>query len=49
MQDNSIPLKTDDDISCTVEGFNHVVQQTAWTATPNNNSEIHIEYSPAKK
>jgi len=26
---NSIPLKTDDDIICAVESFNHAVQQAA--------------------
>jgi len=31
--DNSIPLKTDDDITCAVER-NHAVQQAAWRATP---------------
>jgi len=27
--DNSIPLKTDDDITCAAERFNYVVQQAA--------------------
>jgi len=42
-------LKTDDDITCAVERFNHAVQQAAWSATPTSNSEIHIEYSSAIK
>jgi len=32
------------------KGFNHAVQQAAWSATPtSSNSEINIEYSPALK
>jgi len=48
--DNSIPLKTEDDITNAVERFNQTVQQVVWSATPtSSNSEIHIEYSPAIK
>jgi hypothetical protein len=47
--DNSILLKTDDDVTRTVESFNNAVQQAAWnTATPiSSNPDIHIEYSSA--
>jgi len=31
---NSIPLKTENDIICAVENFKHEVQQAAWNATP---------------
>jgi len=48
--DNSFLLKTDNDITCAVERFNHAVQQAAWSVTlTNSNSKIHIEYSPAIK
>jgi len=30
---NSIPLKTENDIICAVENFNHEVQQAVWNAT----------------
>jgi len=41
-------LKTEHDITNTVERFKQAVQQAAWNATPtNSNSEIHIEFSPA--
>jgi len=48
--DNSIPLKTEDDIINAVERFNQTEQQAAWSATPtSSNFEIHIEYSSAIK
>jgi len=41
---NSIPLKTDDDIICAIHCFNHTVQQTVYNAIPtSSNAEIHIE------
>jgi len=44
--DYSILLKTDNDITYTVEGFNHAAQQATWSAMPiSNNLEINIEYS----
>jgi len=47
---NSIPSKINDDITCTVEGFNRVAQQATWSATPiSSNAEINIEYSPTIK
>jgi len=48
--DNPIPLKTDDDISYSIERFNYAVQQAAWSATPtSSNSEIYVEYSRQSK
>ncbi|KAH0945858.1 hypothetical protein HN011_009933 [Eciton burchellii] len=47
---NSIPLKTDDDITRTVKSFNYAVQQTTWSATPiRKNPDINMEYSSAIK
>jgi hypothetical protein len=47
--DNSIPQKTDDDITRAVESVN-AVQQAAWNATAiSNNSDINIEYSSTIK
>jgi len=45
--DNSIPLKTDDDIICTIGSFNHIVQQIAWNAISYTNRILNIssEYS----
>jgi len=42
----SIPLKTENDIICAVESFNHEVQQAAWNATPVcKNTNTSFEYS----
>jgi len=47
---NSIPLKTEDDITNAVERFNQTIQQAAWNTTPpSSNTEIHIEYSLPRK
>jgi hypothetical protein len=47
---NSISLKTDDDMTRAIENFNYTVQQTAWSAIPTSSKpNINIEYSPAKK
>jgi len=47
---NSIPLKTENDIICAVENFEHEVQQTAWNATPVcKSTNISFEYSSAIK
>jgi len=47
--DNSIPLKTDDDITCAVER-NHAVQQAAWRATPTAiQKSISNTYRKSKK
>jgi len=46
--DNSIPLKTDDDITGAIESFNYAIQQIAWSATPTS-SNPDIEYSPVTK
>jgi len=41
---NSIPLRTDDDITCAIESFNN------WSTTLiSSNSKINIEYSLAIK
>jgi len=47
--DNSISLKTDDDITGAVERFSHTIQQIACTTSTSSNSEINIEYSSAIK
>jgi len=47
---NSIPLKTENDIICAVENFNHDVQQAAWNATPIcKSTNTSFEYSSAIK
>jgi len=45
---NSISLKTENDIICAVENFNHEVQQAAWNATPVcKSTNTNFEYSSA--
>jgi len=45
-----IPLKTENDIICAVENFNHEVQQAAWNATPIcKSSNTNFEYFSAIK
>jgi len=47
---NSISLKTENDIICAVESFNHEVQQAAWNAIPVCKSKnTSFEYSSAIK
>jgi len=47
---NFIPLKTENDIICTVKSFNHKVQQATWNTTPVcKNTNTSFEYSSAIK